>query len=90
LQPLTHLTEEETRYVMNKRTPVSSRGAKVRWLRAHRVLWEGFLPDDRQAWLNIVKLMKADGLIAQSTYALDVSIPSLIADAHRHFAFGIS
>jgi hypothetical protein len=69
---------------MNKRTPISSRGAKVRWLQAHRVLWEGFLPDDRQNWRDIVKLMKADGLIAHSTYPLDVSLPSLIADVHSH------
>jgi hypothetical protein len=67
---------------MNKRTPVSSRGAKVRWLQSHRVLWEGYLPDDHQNWHDIVKLMKADGLIAQNTYALDVGLPSLIADAH--------
>ncbi len=70
------------RYMMDHKTPVSSRGAKVRWLLAHRVLWEGFLPDDRQNWRDIVKLMKADGLIAQSTYALDVGLPSLITDAH--------
>ena len=69
---------------MNKRTPISSRLAKVRWLRAHRVLWEGFLPDNHQNWRDIVKLMKADGLIAQKTYALDVGVPSLIADAHSH------
>jgi hypothetical protein len=78
------LSQEETRYVMNKRTPISSRGAKVRWLRVHRVLWEGFLPDDRQNWRDIVKLMKADGLIAQNTYPLDVGLPSLIADAHSY------
>jgi hypothetical protein len=67
---------------MNKRTPISSRGAKVRWLQAHRVLWEGFLPDNRENWRDIVNLMKADGLIALSTYALDVNLPSLIDDAH--------
>src|ERR1700681_3156621 len=76
------LTEVETRCLMNKRTPISSRGAKVRWLQAHRVLWQDFLPDDQQNWRDIVRLMKADGLIAQNTYALDVSLPSLIADAH--------
>ena len=75
-------TREEMRYMMDHRTAVSSRGAKVRWLRAHRGLWEGFLPNDRQTWRDIVKLMKADGLIAQSTHALDVSLPSLIADAN--------
>jgi len=70
------------RYVMNKRMPVATRGAKVRWLQAHRVLWEGFLPDDRQNWGAIIKLMKADGLVALSTYPLDVNVPGLIADAH--------
>jgi hypothetical protein len=69
---------------MNKRTPISSRGAKLRWLRDHRVLWEGFTPDDHQNWREIVKLMKADGLIALNTYALDVNIPSLIADVHSY------
>jgi hypothetical protein len=69
---------------MNKRTPISSRGAKVRWLQSHRVLWEGFLPDDRQNWRDIVRQMEAEGLIAQNTYALDVGLPSLIADAHSH------
>lgn len=72
------------RYMMDHKTAVSSRVAKVRWLRANRVLWEGFLPDDRQNWSDIVKLMKADGLIALSTYPLDVNLPSLIADAHSY------
>jgi hypothetical protein len=67
---------------MNKRTPISSRPAKIRWLQAHRLLWEGFLPDDRRNWSDIVKLMKADGLIALSTYPLDVNLPSLISEAH--------
>ena len=70
-------------YVMNKRTPVATRGAKVRWLRARHLLWEGFLPDDHQNWAEIVKLMKADGLVAVTTYPLDVNLPSLIADAHH-------
>lgn len=67
---------------MSKRTPISSRPAKIRWLQAHRGLWVGFAPDDRQNWSDIVKLMKADGLIALNTYPLDVSLPSLIAEAH--------
>jgi len=67
---------------MNKRTPISSRGAKITWLRDHRVLWEGYRPDDRRNWHDIVRLMKADGLIALNTYALDVNLPSLIADVH--------
>lgn len=70
------------RYMMDHKTAVSSRAAKVRWLRSHRVLWEGFLPDDRQNWREIIGLMKADGLVAPSTYPLDVNLPSLIADAH--------
>jgi hypothetical protein len=83
-KPLAHLSLNETSQAMNKRTPISSRGAKVRWLQAHPVLWQDFLPDDHQNWRDIVRLMKADGLISQSTYALDVSLPSLIADAHSH------
>lgn len=70
---------------MNKmRTPIASRGAKIRWLRDHRALWEGFPPDDRQNWRQIVKLMKADGLIALNTYPLDVNLPSLLADVHSY------
>jgi hypothetical protein len=46
------------------------------------VLWEGFSPDDRQNWREIIKLMKAAGLVAQTTYSFDVNLPSLIADAH--------
>lgn len=73
---------EQMRYMMDHRTPLSSRPAKVRWLRANQLLWEGFLPDDRQNWRDIIKLMKADGLVAQTTYPFDVNLPSLIADAH--------
>ena len=69
-------------YVINKRTPVATRGAKVCWLRAHQLLWEVFLPDDHQNWAEIVKLMKADGLVALTTYPLDVNLPSLMADAY--------
>jgi hypothetical protein len=69
---------------MDRRTPISSREAKIRWLLAHQSLWEGFNPNDRQNWRDIIRLMKADGLIANSTYALDVGLLSLIADAHSH------
>jgi hypothetical protein len=69
---------------MSKRTPIASRGAKIRWLQDHRVLWEGFPPDDRQNWRQIVKLMKADGLIALNTYPLDVNVPSLIAEVRSY------
>jgi hypothetical protein len=75
-------THKQMRYVMDQRIPVSSREAKVRWLQAHHQLWEDFLPDDRQNWRDIIELMKADGLIARSTYPFDVNLPSLIADAH--------
>ena len=68
--------------IMDQRTALSSRAAKLRWLQTHRVLWESFLPDDRQKWRDIIKLMKADGLVAQTTYPFDVNLPSLIADAH--------
>ncbi len=73
-KPMSNMTDQ--------RTALSSRAAKLRWLETHRVLWEGFLPDDRQTWRNIIKLMKADGLVAQTTYPFDVNLPSLIADAH--------
>jgi hypothetical protein len=68
--------------IMDQRTALSSRAAKLRWLQTHRVLWEGLPPDDRQNWRAIIKLMKADGLVAQTTYAFDVNLPSLIADAY--------
>jgi hypothetical protein len=68
---------------MNKRTPISSRGAKVRWLLAHESLWDAFSPDNDQNWRNIIKQMKFEGLIADTTYPLDVNVPSLIADTHR-------
>ena len=66
---------------MDNRKPISSRIAKIRWLRAHHLLWKGFVPDDRQNWRDIINLMKADGLIAYTTYPLDVNLPRLIADA---------
>jgi hypothetical protein len=69
---------------MSKRTPIASRGAKIRWLQDHRALWQDFPPDDRQNWRHIVKLMKADGLIALNTYPLDVNVPSLIAEVRGY------
>ena len=56
----------------------------VLWIvRAARMpMWEGFAPDNRQNWRAIIKLMKADGLIATTTYPFDVNLPSLITDAH--------
>ena len=59
----------------------STREAKVRWLQAHSSLWENSLPDDRQNWRDIIKLMKVDGLVAPTTYPFDVNLPSLIAEA---------
>lgn len=66
--------------MMNHRTPLSSRTAKVRWLQAHRLLC--VLPDDRQSRRAIIKLMKADGLISHTTSPFDINLPSLIAEAH--------
>ena len=68
---------------MDRRTPISSREAKILWLLSHQSLWEGAKPDNDQNWRYIIKLMKLDGLIARTTYPLDVNVPSLIADAHR-------
>ena len=68
---------------MDHRTPISSREAKILWLLAHPALWEGLSPEDDQNWRQIIKLMKLDGLIALTTYPLDVNVPSLIGDAHR-------
>ena len=59
----------------------STREAKVRWLQSHGSLWENRLHDDRQNWRDIIKLMKADGLVAPTTYPFDVNLPSLIAEA---------
>ena len=66
---------------MDHRTPISSREAKIAWLLDHPSLWEGFKPDNDQNWREIIKLMKLDGLIALTTYPLDVNVPSLIAEA---------
>lgn len=68
--------------IMDQRTARSSRAAKLRWLQTHRVLWEDFPPDDPQNWREIIRLMKIEGLVATTTYALDVNLPSLIAEAH--------
>ena len=68
---------------MDRRTPISSREAKILWLLNHHSLWEGFTPDNDHNWRQIIKLMKLDGLIARTTYPLDVNVPSLIADADR-------
>lgn len=68
---------------MDRRTPISSREAKILWLQTHQSLWDGFSPDNDENWRHIIKLMKIDGLIASTTYPLDVNVPSLIADAHR-------
>jgi hypothetical protein len=67
---------------MNQRNRCSSRATKVRWLVAHQSLWAGFLPDNHQNWRDIINLMKAEGLVAPTTYPLDVNLPSLIAEAH--------
>ena len=74
---------QNVRQGMDHRTPISSREAKILWLLAHQSLWEGFSPDNDQNWRHLIKLMKFDGLIARSTYPLDVNVPSLIADADR-------
>jgi transglutaminase/protease-like cytokinesis protein 3 len=68
---------------MDNRTPHSSRIAKVRWLRSHEWLWKNFSADDRQVWSDIIKEMKAEGLIAQTTYAFDVNLASLISEAQK-------
>jgi hypothetical protein len=66
---------------MDHRTPISSRETKILWLLAHQSLWNGFSPENDRNWRQIIKLMKFDGLIALTTYPLDVNVPSLIADA---------
>lgn len=66
---------------MNHKTPISSREAKISWLLSHQVLWVSSEPDNDRNWREIIRLMKVDGLIAQTTYPLDVNVPSLIAEA---------
>jgi len=73
---------------MRHRTPISSRGAKIVWLLAHPTLWESSKPEDDRNWRQIISLMKLDGLIAHTTYPLDVNIPSLIAAALVHVSEG--
>jgi hypothetical protein len=67
---------------MNRKTPISSREAKISWLLKHQLLWKDHEPDDDRNWREIIRLMKVDGLIAPTTYPLDVNVPSLIAEAH--------
>lgn len=66
---------------MDHKTPVSSREAKISWLLCHQLLWAGSEPDNDRNWREIIRQMKVDGLIAPSTYPLDVNVPSLIAAA---------
>ena len=73
---------EPVRKGMDHRTPISSREAKISWLLSHQLLWVGSEPDNDRNWREIIKLMKVDGLIAHTTYPLDVNVPSLIAEAH--------
>ena len=80
----THIGTEE----MDQRAPISSRTAKIVWLLAHPSLWQGSRPEDDQNWRQIIKSMKLDGLIAQTTYPLDVNIPGLITEALLHQAKG--
>jgi len=66
---------------MDHKTPLSTRIAKVRWLKSNELLWKGFSAEDLKLWSAIIKQMKAEGLVAQSTYAFDVNLPSLISEA---------
>ncbi len=68
-------------HIMAHQRSASTRGAKVRWLQSHGSLWKNCLQDDKQNWREIIKLMKADGLVAPTTYPFDVNLPSLIAEA---------
>lgn len=67
--------------IMEHHRSTSTREAKVRWLKTHSHLWENSPPDDRQNWRDIIKLMKAEGLVAPTTYPFDVNVPSLIEEA---------
>jgi hypothetical protein len=70
---------------MNK-TKISSRAAKVEFLRANTQLWQGTALDgghDKEAQRKVVAAMKAASLISPSTYASDVHLDSLIAEARE-------
>ena len=67
--------------IMEHQRSASTREAKVRWLKTHCYLWENSPSDDRQNWRDIIKLMKAEGLVAPTTYPFDVNVPSLIEEA---------
>lgn len=69
---------------MDHKTPISSRDTKIRWLLSHQLLWLGFAPDNDRNWREIIKRMKLDGLVARTTYPLDINVPSLIAEAQLH------
>ena len=67
--------------MMDHKTPLSTRTAKVSWLKSHELLWRDFSAEDLKLWSAIIKQMKAEGLVAQTTYVFDVNLPSLISEA---------
>lgn len=66
--------------------PKSTPQQKVDWLLAHQELWEGW-PDDVTIRDNrkrsIVEAMKKDGIVAPSTYWVDIHLTNLIQEARR-------
>lgn len=62
-----------------------NRNLRVEWLLANPDLWEGAnaVKLDRDVRRSVVRLMKAAGLVAKSTYYLDVDIGRDIIEARR-------
>jgi hypothetical protein len=67
-------------------TNFSSTQAKVDWLLAHPHTWEGWTNTasggDHRLW-TIVAALKEAGLVSMKTYALDVHLNGLIAEARK-------
>lgn len=62
------------------------RAAQIRWMLAHRELWqdldaEGLYMRNRGTWRAIANGLKDAGLIARSTGTIDVPVGRLIAGA---------
>jgi len=54
---------------------------KVRWMLMHRELWN--TADGSYDWREIVKHMKADGLVAATTDPMHIPVDSYVAEARR-------
>jgi hypothetical protein len=61
----------------------AGRVARVKWLIAHKCMWEGWLDRNDPRARMIVEAMRKDGVVAPTTYWPDVQLTNLIQDARR-------